>query len=173
MAYPIVRTDLMAGTIDPAKLRTFKYFVSTTPTAINNGCVVKLESIIVDGQSNVPNREVWKATAPAANDALKDVVLVATPELMYEADKAGLDQFQNPADGLCRGYIMCENDIFSLTEDAFDTALSAIAVGNVVELQADPKMKVVESLTSGSTQVGKVIQVEQVGSKKYIVIRVC
>jgi len=173
MAYPIVRTDLMAGTVDPAKLRTCKYFVSTTPTAINNGTVVKLDSILLNASSKVENREVWKAVAPAANEALKDVVLVATPELMYEKDKSGLDQFQNPANGLCRGYIMCENDIFSLTDDAFDTSLDTVAAGNVVELQADVKMKIVSSLTSGSTQVGKVIQVEQVGSKTYYVVRVC
>lgn len=173
MAYPIVRTDLMAGTVDPAKLRTAKYFVSTTATAINNGCVVKLDGILLNASSTIDNREVWKAVAPAANDALKNVVLVATPELMYESEKVGLDQFRNPAGGLLRGYVMCENDIFSVTSDAVTTSLNPVVAGSVVELQADPKLKIVESLTSGSTKVGEVIQVEQVGSKKYYVIRVC
>ena len=173
MAYPIVRTDLMAGTVDPAKLRTFKYLPSNTATALNNGTVVVLDSLIVDGQGNVPDREVWKAVTPAANSPRKNVVLVATPELMYEANKPSLDDFQNPANGLCRGYVFEENDIFSVTSDGFDTALSAVAAGNIVELQADVKMSIVASLTSGSTQIGEVIQVEQVGSKVYYVVRVC
>lgn len=173
MAYPIVRTDLMAGTVDPAKLRTFKYLPSNTETALNNGTVVLLDSIIVDGQGNVPNREVWKAVTPAANSPRKDLVLVATPELMYEKNKPGLDDFQNPAGGLCRGYVFEENDIFSVTSDGVTTSLSSVAAGNIVEAQAGVNLKIVSSLTSGSTQIGKVIQVEQVGSKVYYVIRVC
>lgn len=173
MAYPIVRTDLMMGTNNESMLRTFKYLPSNTETAINNGCIVLLDSIVVDGSGNVPDREVWKAVTPAANSPLKDVVLVATPELMADERKKNLDEFQNPAGGLCRGYILHENDIFSVTSDGFATALSEVAAGNVVELQADVKMKIVSSLTSGSTQVGKVIQVETVGSKTFYVVRVC
>lgn len=173
MAYPIVRTDLMAGTVDPAKLRTFKYLPSNTATALNNGTVVLLDKIIADATTGaVPNREVWKAVTPAASSARKDLVLVATPELMYEAGKSGLDDFQNPANGLCRGYVFEENDIFSVTVDGVEAA-AAIAVGDIVEVQAKPQMKIVKSATSGSTQIGKVIQLEQVGSKNYCVIRVC
>lgn len=173
MSYPIVRTDLMMGTNNESLLRTFKYLPSNTATAINNGCVVLLDSIITDTDGNVPDREVWKAVNVAANSALKDVVLVATPELMADEHKLNLDEFQNPADGLCRGYIFHENDIFSVTSDGFSTSLSAVAVGNVVELAAGNQMKIVASLTSGSTQVGKVIQVETIGSKTYYVVRVC
>lgn len=173
MSYPIVRTDLMMGTNNESLLRTFKYLPSDTATEINNGCVVLLDSIIVDAQGNIPNREVWKAGDVAADSPLKDVVLVATPELMADEHKKNLDEFQNPADGLCRGYIMHENDIFSVTADGFKTSLASVAAGNAVELAAGNQMQIVASATSGSTQVGKVIQVETVGSKTYYVVRVC
>lgn len=173
MAYPIVRTDLMMGTNDESLLRTFKYLPSDTATEVNNGCVVLLDSIIVDGQGNVPNREVWKAVACAVDSALKDVVLVATPELMADESKKNLAEFTNPAGALCRGYILHENDIFSVTSDGFTTSLSSVAAGNIVELAAGNQMKIVSSLTNGSTQVGKVIQVETVGSKTFYVVRVC
>lgn len=172
MSYPIVRTDLMMGTNNESHLRTFKYLPSNTATAINNGCVVLLDSIItVDGK--VPDREVWKAVAVAANSPLKNVVLVATPELMADEHKVNLDEFQNPAGALCRGYVLHENDIFSVTSDGFSTSLSTVAAGNIVELAAGNQMKIVSAATSGSTKVGEVIQVETIGSKTYYVVRVC
>ena len=173
MAYPIVRTDLMLGTNNESELRTFKYLPSNVATAINNGSVVKLDSLIVDGSGNVPNREVWKAVTPAANDALADIVLVATPELMADERKVNLDEFTNAAGALCRGYILHANDIFSVTSDGFDTALDSVVAGKLVELKAGVKMNIVTALTSGSTKVGEIIQVETVGSKTYYVVRVC
>lgn len=173
MAYPIVRTDLMMGTNNESMLRTFKYLPSDTATAINNGCVVLLDSILLNSDSKVEDREVWKAVTPAANSPLKNIVLVDTPELMADEHKKNLSEFRNEAGALCRGYILHENDIFSVTSDGFTTALSAVAVGNVVELAAGNQMKIVASLTSGSTQVGKVIQIETVGNDTYYVVRVC
>ena len=173
MAYPVVRTDLMQGTNDESLLRTFKYLPSDTATAVNNGCVVKLNGLLLDSDSKVPNREVWKAVAVAANDALKNVVLVCTPELLYDPRLIKLSDFRNEAGALCRGYIMAENDIFSVTPDAFSATPATVARGNIVELAAGNQMKVVESLTSGSTKVGEVIDIETVGELTYIVIRVC
>ena len=173
MAYPIVRTDLMMGTNNESLLRTFKYLPGGTPTAINNGCVVLLDSILLNSDDIVEDREVWKAVTPAATSALKDIVLVATPELMADERKKNLSAFCYEADALCRGYILHENDIFSVTSDGFDTALDSVTVGSVVELAASNKMSIAASLTSGSTQVGKIIQVETVGSNTYYVVRVC
>lgn len=168
MGHGVVRTDLMTGTRVEADLRHVKYMVdgandSSTPTAIDNGNVLKLDGML--------SREVWKGVAPAANTALKDVVLVATPELFYDERVRNLDAFVNEADTVVRGYILHENDIFGVTADALSAA-ATIAVGDIVELQADTKMKVVKSATGGSTTVGKVIAIETVGRHTYNVIKV-
>lgn len=168
MGHGVVRTDLMTGTRVEADLRHVKYMVdgandSSTPTAIDNGNVLKLDGML--------SREVWKGVAPAANTALKDIVLIATPELFYDERVRNLDAFVNEADTVARGYILHENDIFGVTADALSAA-ATIAVGDIVELQADTKMKVVKSATSGSTVVGKVVAIETVGRHTYNVIKV-
>ena len=168
MAHGVVRTDLMTGTRVEADLRHVKYMVdgandTSTPTAIDNGCVLKLDGLL--------SRGVWKGVAPAANTALKDVVWVATPELLYDERVKNLDAFFNEAGDVLRCYILHENDIFGVTADALSAA-AAIAVGDVVELQAGTKLKVVKSATSGSTVVGKVIAIETAGKYTYNVIKV-
>lgn len=167
MAYPIVRTDLMSGTTDPSQLRSLKYHNGTDYSdGINNGTVLKLDSII----DATVDREVWKGVKPAANDKIADIVLIATPELMYDSVKKNLDDFTNEADSVLRGYRFHSGDMFSITSDGVDG--SAVAVGHTVELQAGLKLKAVASATSASTTVGKVVQVEQVGDKTYYVILV-
>lgn len=174
MAYPIVRTDNMSGTTDSALLRSVKYgsFSGSTFTAagINNGCVAKLDKIL----DATKDREVWAAVVPAANTPLQDIVLIATPELDPDPRNRNLDTFTNAAGSIQRGYHFHQNDVFSVTSDAFSGYVSGTtAVGYAVELQADNKMKIVASATASTTQIGKIIQIETVGSKTYIVIRVC
>lgn len=160
MAYAIVRTDLMSGTKQPADLVSIKYQVSTVDTAIENG------NVALVGALGTGEREVYLASAPAADSALEDVVLVATPELNYDERLKNLNQFRNEAGEIARGYRLRSGNVFSVTAEAL-TATSP-AVGNIVELQADTKLKVVSSLTSNSTKVGSVIAIEG----DYIVIRV-
>lgn len=160
MAYAIVRTDLMSGTKQPADLVSVKYQVSTVDTAIENGNVA-LVGALATGE-----REVYLATTPAADSALNDIVLIATPELNYDERLKNLNQFRNEAGEIARGYRLRSGNIFSVTAEALTATTPA--VGNIVELQADTKLKVVSSLTSGSTKVGTVIAIEG----DYIVIRV-
>lgn len=169
MAYPIVRTDLMSGTTDPSQLRSLKFYAAGAPAAINNGSVVRITALDTDG-AIIPEREVWKGDAPVAATPLTDIVLIATPELMADSKKRNLDDFTNEAGAVVRGYRFHSGDIFSVTSDGF-TATSP-AVGNVVELQADTKLKIVATSTSGSTKVGTLTQIEQVGTKTYYVVRV-
>lgn len=165
MAHGIIRTDLMAGTDVGTHLVSLKYFVNTTETAIDNGNVVQLGDLM-NGE-----REVIKATAPAANTALDKIAIVATPELMYDQRYKNLRDFYNEAGKVARGYRLHKHDIFSVTKDALD-GVATPAVGNVVELKAGTKLNVAASATSGSTQVGVIIAVDIVGKDTYYAIRV-
>ena len=160
MAYAIVRTDLMSGTKQPADLVSIKYQVSSVDTAIENG------NVALVGALGTGEREVYLASAPAVDSALEGVVLVATPELNYDKRLKNLNQFRNEAGEIARGYRLRSGNVFSVTAEALTATTPA--VGNIVELQADTKLKVVSSLTSGSTKVGTVIAIEG----DYIVIRV-
>lgn len=176
MAYGVVRTDNMFGTDVRAGLVSIKYIVVSgegtpespyvkTETAIENGNVLKVGALM-DGE-----REIFEGAAPAANTALSDVVLIASPEVMYDERKRNLDEFINEAGKPCRGYRLHKGDIFSVTKAALDGA-STPAVGNVVELKAGTKLNVAASATSGSTVVGKIIAVDVVGRHTYYAILV-
>lgn len=168
MNHGVFRSDLMTGTAVPAELRSLKYMgTGSTATAIDNGCVVKLDSLITG------EREVWKAVTPAANDSLANIAIVAGVEVMYDSLKKNLDEYVNEAGKITRGYIPHSHDIFSVTADALNIGESVEpAVGYVVELMAGVKLNVVESLTSGSTRVGTLIAIENVGRYTYYVIKV-
>ena len=163
--HAVVRTDRMEGTGDRNSLVSIKYIVSTTPTAIENGNVLK-RGALIDGE-----REIFEGSTPAATDALDDVVLVVTPEVMYDERLKNLDDFINEAGKIARAYHLRKGDIFSVTKEALDGAASP-AVGNIVELKAGTKLNVVASLTASSTQVGKIIAIETVGKYTYYVVLV-
>ena len=163
--HAVVRTDRMFGTDNRAGLISVKYIPSSTETAIENGNVLKATELI-SGE-----REVFKGVTPAANDAMKDIVLVASPELIYDERKHNLDDFTNEAGKIARAYRLHSGDIFSVTKEALAGA-SSPAVGNIVELKADTKLNVVASATSGSTVVGKIIAIDVVGKYTYYVILV-
>ena len=110
-------------------------------------------------------------SARAAGDQLEDIVLVASPEVMYDERLRGLEDFYNVKGHAARAYRLRSGDIFSVTKDALDGVASP-AVGNVVELKAGTKLNVAASATSGSTQVGKVIAIDVVGRYTFYVIKV-
>ena len=166
MGYGVVRTDNMTGTDVRAELVSVRYQPSDTKTAIENGNVVKI------GDLETGSREVYKGLTPAANNNIKDIVLVASPEVMYDERKRDLDEFINEAGTIARGYHLHTNDIFSVTIDALD-GNSEPAVGDVVELKAGTKLNVVDSLTNGSTKVGDIIDINIVGKYTYYAIKVC
>lgn len=167
MGYGVVRTDRLMGTDVRSMLESVKYMgAGSTATAIDNGNVVKLDGSLMTGE-----REIKKGVTPAANDALDAIVLIASPEVMYDERKRNLDEFQNEAGKVCRGYHLYSGDIFSVTKDALD-GVDTPAVGNVVELKAGIKLNVAASATGGSTVVGKIIAVDVVGRYTYYVIQV-
>ena len=163
--FGVVRLDNMSGTTDGTLLRSVRFYDNDKEAAIENGRVVLIGDLL-DGQ-----REVRKATAPAATSPLNHIGLVAAPELMYDERKRNLTEFINEAGENVRVYIPHVRDIFSVTAEALDAA-AAIAKGNLVELQAGTKLKVVATATDKSTQVGKIVDIETVGSLTYYVIEV-
>lgn len=167
MAHGVVRTDKLMGTDVRSMLESVKYMgAGSTATAIDNGNVVKLDGSLMTGE-----REIKKGVTPAVSDTLDTIVLIASPEVMYDERKRNLDEFQNDAGKVCRGYHLHSGDIFSVTKDALD-GVDTPAVGNVVELKAGTKLNVASSATSGSTVVGNVIAVDVVGRYTYYVIQV-
>ena len=167
MAHAVVRTDNLASTDvrGGEDLVSVRYQPSNTKTAIDNGNVVLL------GDLETGEREVYKGATPAANSPLEDVVLITTPEVMYDERLRSLDEYFNEAGKICRGSHFHRNDTFSVTKDALD-GKSEPAVNDIVELKAGTKMNVAASLTSGSTQVGHIIAIEQAGRFKFYVIKV-
>lgn len=152
MAYGVVRTDNMSGTTLGKNLVSLKYQESSVDTAIDNGNVVVVGDLI-EGE-----REIRLASKPAADTALKNIALVATPELNKDKKVTLPAEYTNAAGTILRGYRLLSHDIFSVTADAL--AGDTLSVGYAVELQAGTKLKVVSSATSDSTQVGKIIAIE-------------
>lgn len=174
--YAVVRTDNMYGTDVRAGLVSIEYVSSDTLTAIENGNVLKVGALMSHGTA--PNisyeREIFVGETPAANDALTDIVLIASPEIVYDERYKALDDFRNEAGKPARGYRLHSGDIFSVTKAALDGAATP-AIGDIVELKAGTKLNVVAAgtgATSGSTVVGEIIAIDTVNPYTFYVIRV-
>lgn len=155
MAYAVVKREAMASENVANLRKSFKYLPSGTATAVENGNVVKATSVI-SGE-----RELLEGSTPLVNTELKDILLVTTPEVMADERKKNIDEFINEAGAIATGDRLISGDIFTVTADAF-TAAATVVVGDVVELAASTKLKVVASatgLTSGSTQVGTIYDI--------------
>lgn len=164
----VIRTDLMSGTDVAADLVSLRYMGADgeTETAIDNGCVVKLDGLMAG------EREVWKGVTPAANTPIDQIAIVASVEMMYDERKKNLEDYFNEEGKICRGYIPRSRNIFSVTAEALNIGASVTAgVGSLVELMAGEKLNVVATATTGSTQIGKIIAVEKAGRYTYYVIQ--
>lgn len=150
MAFAIFNSDLMTATTDASKHVFFKI----TSSAVQNGSVVKIGAL-VSGERNS-----YTYTAPIAATPITAIAILTSPELMSDERKKNLNEFTNEVGTTARGFMVEKGDVFSLTTDGLTG--SEIAVGDIVELAAATKLKVVASatgLTSGSTKVGTVIEV--------------
>lgn len=164
--YAVIRTDNMAGTDTRSMLVSARYFDSNGKMAeIENGCVVKVEELI-EGE-----RELFKAVDVAADDELKDVVILAAPEVPYDERLRNLEDYINEEGKNIRGYRFHTGDIFSLTLEGFVADATPVA-GDIVELAAGTKLKVVKEATAGSTTVGKIHDVEVAGRHTFYAVKV-
>lgn len=165
--HAVVRTDRLTGTDDRARLISVRYQPSDEMTAIDNG------NIVLVGELEDGEREIFKGDTPTASSALRDIVLIATPEVMYDERLKGLDDFFNEAGKIARGYRLHTHDVFSVTADALNAASEdLLAKGSAVELMDGTKLNVVASATSGSTAIGKIIDVNVVGRYTYYAVEV-
>lgn len=165
--HAVVRTDAMAATDVRGQLVSVKYMGTdgATPTAIENGNVLKIGALMTG------EREIYVGGAVAANDKIDDIVLIASPEVVYDERKRNLDDFVNEAGKACRGYHIHSGDTFSVTAEAL-SGTDTPAVGNIVELAAGTKLAFAASATTGSTKVGRIIAVDVVGRYTYYAIKV-
>ena len=166
--YAVVRTDNMMGTDVSTYLDSVRFYDSNNKeAAIENGNVVVVGDLLTD------EREIHKATTPAANTELKKIGLVANPEVNYDERKRSLDQYINDAGRNVRIYYLHSGDEFGVTIDGLNVATGYTPkVGDAVELMAGTKLNVVATATNGSTQVGKLIAIEKAGRYTYYVVRV-
>lgn len=149
--YACVRTDNMSGTVEGKNLVSLKY-----EKAVENGNILAIGAF-VEGE-----REVRTATAPKKGTALRDLALVATPEVIKNKNYYGLSDFINEAGSIIRGYRLTPRDYFSVTKEAFDEGASAqLKVGGIVEVKEDStKLNAVASATAATTTIGKIVAVE-------------
>jgi len=171
MAKAVVRTDNLAGIVDGSKLVSVRYYVSTTETAIENGTIVLLDSLI-EGTRGAGSH-VWKAVAPASDSTIDGsnhkLVLVASPEYLYESNYAGLDEYQNEAGKDCLGYVLQHGDTFAVTVDAFASATAPTSTNKYIHPTASTAKITANSTSSGA--IGEFLEAETEGGYTYYVIR--
>lgn len=167
--HAVVRTDKMYGTDVRTGLVSIMYLVAENDekvaTEIENGNILKMGDLL-DGE-----REIYEGSEPEGTEALEDIVLVASPELMYNEHLHDLDEFINVAGKPARAYVLHEKDIFSVTEEALDDLVDSEespAVGKGVAIQASTKLQVVDS----GDVIGKIIAKDIVGKYTYYVIQI-
>lgn len=139
--YAVVRTDKMFGTDNRAGIVSVRM-----PADIENGSVVAL------GALEEGSREIYTVAEMEVDTPRERVVLIASPEVIYDEHKHNLDAFINAEGSIARGYFLHPNDIFSVTIEALEfdmDEVDEIEVGNIVELVNGYRLGVVASLTPG------------------------
>lgn len=164
--HAVIRKDRLYGTnVAPALVSLVFHGSNNKAAAIDNGNVVKLVALMDD------ERELYKAVAPAANTSLEELAIVGTNEVMYDERKKNLDEFFNEAGNAALGYRPHKGDMFGVTAEGLDAA-AEIKKGDIVELQAGTKLKVVKTATTGSTKVGVIADINKTGRYTYYVVEV-
>lgn len=99
----------------------------------SNGVLVTLHGL---ADLNKYGREVKEAHLTTADVAGEEVLMVISPELMYD-EKKELDDFENKEEGIARAYRLYDGDIVTLTADLLP---EDVAVGGVLVAGADGKL---------------------------------
>lgn len=167
MAYGVVRTDKLTGTIDGAKLCAFKFYNGENEANIENGAVVALDNYL--------GQDIWKAVAPVAGQEIGKLVLVDGVEL-FEDRTHPLEDWINKAGVACRGYILDHADIFSVTAEDL-TEVPNLTNKAYIGCKAGTKWEVWEAATKTVdtktyNAVAELIAVENVGGMVMYVYRV-
>jgi len=171
MAYGVIRTDNMKCTKD-GNIKSGKYYVSTTATAIENGNLVKLDSLL----SASTNREIWKAVAPGGVTA-GNLYVVATPEVIYDETTkvtGALSNFRNAAGDPITLLGVEVGDNLSVSIDCInviDDTDDEPAVGNYLTPSATgTKWQEVTSIAENEVFYGKIIAKELYKKDTYVYV---
>lgn len=153
MAYCVVRTDLLAGTRNPAFLEHGRYHAASGDTAeIQNGSIVFVDAL-EDGE-----RESHKYKDVPENAKIKDLVLIAAPEVIYdESNHKTLRDFTNAAGSIVRGYYLLPQTEFSVTAEGISG--TAPTVGQTLIVAKDTHIMKVGAASDG-TVIGKCTEIE-------------
>lgn len=164
MAYGVFRSDAIKG----KNIKSGRFYVTTTATAIENGNLVKLDSLITG------NRELWKVVAPGGVTTA-NCYIVATPEIIYdETTKAGgaLSAFRNAAGANITLLGVEVGDEFSISDDCITPINDdddIPAVGSYVTPSASgTKWTEVSSISSNEKFYGKIVARELYKSGAYL-----
>lgn len=90
---------------------------------------------VVLGELAEGEREVKKATL--ATDPAKEALLIASPEVIYEAGKQ-IDDFVNEKEGVARAFRLADGDVITLTDDLIEG--DEPAVGDVYAVGTGGKL---------------------------------
>lgn len=166
--YGVVRTDAVKAT-KAGNIKSGRFYNGTTATAIENGNIVKLDSLIA-GQ-----RDLWKVVAPGGITA-GNLYLVATPELIYDEtlkSSGALNQFRNEAGENITLIPLEVGDTFAIS-DACITAINddddVPAVGSYVTPSASGTKWTEIAASSLNTEVfrGKIVARELYKKDTYL-----
>lgn len=165
--YGVIRTDLVKAT-KSGNILSGRFYNGSTAAAIENGNLVKLDSLI-DGE-----RDLWKVVAPGGITA-SDLYVVASPEIIYDEtlkSSGALDQFINDAGSDSTLVPLEVGDIISVS-DACITQINGKEtpeVGNYVTPSATGTKWQEIAGASLNTEVfrGKIIAREVYNGAKYL-----
>ena len=160
--HAVVRLDAVQATHDGSLLRSIKYMPSGTAAEIDNGNFVALKGRLAG------EREVWEGITPASGATVDAIVLIASPEYEVAERNQNFTDFYNKAGDIARGIVLTRGDCFSVTGEALD---GTPTVGQVVEIKANQtRGHVAATGTAGAVVIGKVTEIDKVGSLTYYVI---
>lgn len=125
------------------------------PADMTNGLVFNLDGL------KTGEREVYEIAKPAtASLETAEVILHATPEVMYESEKLALEDFVLKEDKIGRGIQMTVGDVFTVTDDLIS---GTPAVGEYVVAANDEwKLAASASLTDNRF-AGEIIEETTLG----------
>lgn len=165
MAYGVFRSDSLKAT-KAGNIKSGRFYVTTTPTAIENGNIVKLDSLI-SGQ-----RDLWKVVAPGAITA-GNLYIVGTPEVIYDESlksTGALENFRNAAGANITLIPLEVGDTFSVSDECVTQLAgeSTPTVGKYVTPSATgTKFTEVATITN-EVFYGKIIAREIYRGTKYL-----
>lgn len=138
----------MAGVINLDRISGAQLFSLKHSAALENGNVCNLGAIVAG------EREVYDVAAPAtATLNTAQVILIASPEVMYDESKAITD-FTIPAGTIARGVALVPGNIVTISNDNID---GTTAVGAFV-IAANSSLKLAASATASGKFTGRVIE---------------